>query len=149
VYIIRRFFVCRSVNWEPLRQFTSNFVLLLELIVFTDFSAVGWNLDFSFKSYGKESLYKYCNYQFQKLCEVWSELAKGFSIYSATYEKSPTIWWIKPHNSAMKIRNFTIQYIDRKTINSNNSVKFVLRSVYILVKFRFFHSRVMGLFIKL
>jgi hypothetical protein len=34
----RRFFVCRAVNWEPLHQFTSNFVLLLELIVFTDFS---------------------------------------------------------------------------------------------------------------
>ena len=34
----RRFFVCRAVNWEPLLQFTSNFVLLLELIVFTDFS---------------------------------------------------------------------------------------------------------------
>jgi hypothetical protein len=34
----RRFFVCRAVNWEPLRQFTSNFVLLLELLVFTDFS---------------------------------------------------------------------------------------------------------------
>ena len=34
----RRFFVCCAVNWEPLRQFTSNFVLLLELIVFTDFS---------------------------------------------------------------------------------------------------------------
>jgi hypothetical protein len=32
----RRFFVCCAVNWEPLRQFTSNFVLLLELIVFTD-----------------------------------------------------------------------------------------------------------------
>jgi hypothetical protein len=27
-----------AVNWEPLRQFSSNFVLLLELIVFTDFS---------------------------------------------------------------------------------------------------------------
>jgi hypothetical protein len=34
----RQFFVCHAVNWEPLRQFTSNFVLLLELIVFTDFS---------------------------------------------------------------------------------------------------------------
>jgi hypothetical protein len=34
----RRFFVCHAVNWEPLHQFTSNFVLLLELIVFTDFS---------------------------------------------------------------------------------------------------------------
>ena len=34
----RRFFVCRAVNWEPLCQFTSNFVLLLELVVFTDFS---------------------------------------------------------------------------------------------------------------
>ena len=29
----RRFFVCRAVNWEPLGQFTSNFVQLLELIV--------------------------------------------------------------------------------------------------------------------
>ena len=66
----RRFFVCRAVNWEPLCQFTSNFVLLLELIDFTDFSknvsyvclwcSCWWNLDFSFKSYGKESLYKYC-----------------------------------------------------------------------------------------
>jgi hypothetical protein len=28
------FFVYRAVNWEPLRQFTSNFVLLLELIVY-------------------------------------------------------------------------------------------------------------------
>ena len=34
----KQFFVCRAVNWEPLHQFTSNFVLLLELIVFTDFS---------------------------------------------------------------------------------------------------------------
>jgi hypothetical protein len=34
----RRFFVCHAVNWEPLRQFTSNFLLLLELIVSTDFS---------------------------------------------------------------------------------------------------------------
>ena len=25
----RRFFVCRAVNWEPLHQFTSNFVLFL------------------------------------------------------------------------------------------------------------------------
>jgi hypothetical protein len=29
----RRFFVFRSVNWEPLGQFTSNFAQLLELIV--------------------------------------------------------------------------------------------------------------------
>jgi hypothetical protein len=29
----RRFVVCRAVNWEPLGQFTSNFALLLELIV--------------------------------------------------------------------------------------------------------------------
>ena len=29
----RQFFVCRAVNWEPLRQFTSNFTQLLELIV--------------------------------------------------------------------------------------------------------------------
>jgi hypothetical protein len=29
----RRFFVCRTVNWEPFGQFTSNFAQLLELIV--------------------------------------------------------------------------------------------------------------------
>jgi hypothetical protein len=29
----RWFFVCRTVNWEPLGQFTSNFSQLLELIV--------------------------------------------------------------------------------------------------------------------
>jgi hypothetical protein len=29
----RRFFVCHAVNWEPLRQFISNFILLLEFIV--------------------------------------------------------------------------------------------------------------------
>ena len=29
----RRFFVCRTVNWEPLGQFTLNFTQLLELIV--------------------------------------------------------------------------------------------------------------------
>ena len=29
----RWFFVCRTVNWEPLGQFTSNFAQLLELIV--------------------------------------------------------------------------------------------------------------------
>jgi hypothetical protein len=40
------------------------------------------------------------------------------------YQKSPTIWRIKSHNSGMKNWNFTIKYTDRKTINSNNSVKF-------------------------
>ena len=45
-------------------------------------------------------------------------------IYSVTYEKSPTIWWIKSHNSGMKNWNVTIKYTDCKTINSNNSVKF-------------------------
>jgi hypothetical protein len=39
-------------------------------------------------------------------------------------KKSPTIWWIKSHNSGMKIRNYTIKYTDRKTTNSNNSMKF-------------------------
>ena len=64
------------------------------------------------------------DYQFQYQYEVWSELAKGFSIYSTTYEKSPTIWWRKSHNSGMKNRNFTKKYTDRKTINSNNCAKF-------------------------
>ena len=47
---------------------------------------------------------------------VPSELAKGFSIYSATYGKSPTIWWIKSHNSGMKNWNFTIKYKVRPSI---------------------------------
>jgi hypothetical protein len=55
---------------------------------------------------------------------VPSELAKGFSIYSATYEKSPTNWWIKSHNSGMKNWNFTKKYTDHKTINSNNYANF-------------------------
>jgi hypothetical protein len=54
----RRFFVCHAVNWEPLGKFTSNFAQLLELIV--GLYTCWWYLDFSFKSYGKESLYKYC-----------------------------------------------------------------------------------------
>ena len=55
--------------------------------------------------------------QFQWLCEVWSELAKGFPFYSATYEKSPAIWWINSINSGMKSRYFTTKYTDRQTIN--------------------------------
>ena len=55
---------------------------------------------------------------------VWSELAKGFSIYSTSYEKSPTIWWIKSNNFGMKNWNITKKYTDHKTINSNNYAKF-------------------------
>jgi hypothetical protein len=107
-----------------------------------------WNLNFSFKSYGKERLYIQILYE----CWRWAypalvvklfivyyntivswlsrinpwpglvwfglynmvcELAKGFSIYSVTYEKSQTIWWIKSHNSGMKNWNFTKKYTDR------------------------------------
>ena len=54
----RWLFVCRDVNWEPLGQFTSNFAQLLELIVLR---SVYFLVKFRFfKSYGKESLYKYC-----------------------------------------------------------------------------------------
>jgi hypothetical protein len=56
--------------------------------------------------------------------DIWSELAKGFSIYNVTYEKSSTIWWIKSHNSGMKNWYFTKKYTDRRTINSNNCAKF-------------------------
>ena len=63
------------------------------------------------------------DYQFQKQYKVWSELVKEFSIYSATYEKSPTIRWLKSHNSGMKNWNFPKKYTDHKTINSNNYVK--------------------------
>jgi hypothetical protein len=43
----------------------------------------------------------------------------------------------------MKIQNFTIKYTDCMTINSNNNFQellefMVLRSVYFMVKFRFF-----------
>jgi hypothetical protein len=47
------------------------------------------------------------------------------SQFTAWYTKNRLqFWWIKSHNSGMKIRTFTIKYTDRKTINSNNSVKF-------------------------
>jgi hypothetical protein len=49
---------------------------------------------------------------------------RGSQFTARHTKKSPTIWWIKSHNSGMKIRNFTIKYTDCKTINSNNSVKF-------------------------
>ena len=53
----RWFFVWCAVNWEP--PWPIHFKQLLELIVL--WSVYFWvNLDFSFKSYGKESLYKYC-----------------------------------------------------------------------------------------
>jgi hypothetical protein len=55
-------------------------------------------------------------------------MVKGFSIYSATYEKLPTIWWIKSHNSGMQIRNFTKKYTDHNNINSNNYIWTFLRS---------------------
>jgi hypothetical protein len=58
--------------------------------------------------------------------EVWSELAKGFSIYSATYEKSPTIWRIKSHNSGMKNWNFTKKYTDHINLWSKMSNLFLL-----------------------
>jgi hypothetical protein len=51
-------------------------------------------------------------------------IGQGVLIYSATYEKLPTIWWIKSHNSGMKNWNFTKKYTDHKTINSNNYAKF-------------------------
>jgi hypothetical protein len=79
----RRFFVCRTVNWEPLGQFTSNFAQLLELIdlLYTFW----WNLDFSFKSYGKDSLYKYCmNVDDRRIMRSWrSCLFKFFSTETA------------------------------------------------------------------
>jgi hypothetical protein len=45
------------------------------------------------------------------VCILFGEISN-----SATYEKSPTIWWIKFHNSGMKNWNFTKKYTDRKTI---------------------------------
>jgi hypothetical protein len=124
-----------------------------------------WNLNFSFKSYGKESLYKYCMnvddgrimhswrsclfllWSYARINRKWglsvsygttffeksvkiinsnncakfevNSQAKGFSIYSVIYEKTPTIWWIKSHNSGMKNLNFTKKYTDHKTINNS------------------------------
>jgi hypothetical protein len=141
-----------------------------------------WNLDFSFKSYGKESLqilYECWRWAYHALlaqlfilfvfvfilCFVYNvasvsgmekskfhqqlhhkhELEHLYNIYVeikhynsltyllywqknnyshllqtnpnnlmvATYEKSPTIWWIKSNNSGMKTRNFTKKYTDR------------------------------------
>jgi hypothetical protein len=55
----RRFFICCTVNWEPLGQFISNFAQLLELIVLR---SVYFLVKFRFfiQELWKESLYKYC-----------------------------------------------------------------------------------------
>jgi hypothetical protein len=55
--ICRRFFVCRTVNWEPLGQFTSNFAQLLELIVLWSVY-FWWNLDFSWERKSLQILYE-------------------------------------------------------------------------------------------
>jgi hypothetical protein len=81
-------FSCRAVNWEPLGQFTLVCILFGEFSIFHSrvmglyssncrwffmsrcklrtpwpihfgLYTFWWNLNFSFKSYGKESLYKY------------------------------------------------------------------------------------------
>jgi hypothetical protein len=82
----RRFFVCRAVKWEPLGQF-------LNIVI----RQIFWEIS--------------KDYQFQWQYEVWSELAKGFSIYSATYEKSPTIWWIKSHNCNFQPATLYLKFI--------------------------------------
>jgi hypothetical protein len=43
----RRCFVCRAVNWEPLHQFTSNFVLLLIFVDFLSHNSWMKNLNFT------------------------------------------------------------------------------------------------------
>ena len=94
-----RFFVCLAVNWEPLGQFTSNFAVigidslywfLKKCFQFYKCSnsclwcSCWWNLDFSFKSYGKESLYKYCmNVDDGRTC------ALGAAVYFNSNEPSP------------------------------------------------------------
>ena len=69
----RRFFVCRTVNWEPLGQFTSSFAQLLEMIVL-------WSVYFlvKFRFFiqelweRKESLYKYCmNVDDRRIMHSW------------------------------------------------------------------------------
>jgi hypothetical protein len=141
----RRFFVCHAANWEPLGQFTSNFTGLLELIVL---GSVYFMVKFRI----------FIPELWDFIHQIVSELAKGFSICSVTYEKSPTIWWIKSHNSGMKNWNSTKKYTDRKTINSNRTpwpIHFKLRIVFgidsLMVCILFggisiFHSRIMGLY---
>jgi hypothetical protein len=51
--------------------------------------------------------------------ELWDFIHQ---IVGATYEKLPTIWWIKSHNSGMKNRNFTKKYTDHRW-NSDFSFK--------------------------
>jgi hypothetical protein len=66
-----------------------------------------WTLDFSFKSYGKESLYKYCmNVDDGHIMRSWRRCL--FKIFF-----SETVWPNEPK-----------KYTGRKTINSNNCAKF-------------------------
>ena len=75
---------CAKSAWYARRQHSYN--------ICKDFLSHKWTLEWKNLNFTK----KYTDHKTinSNNCDVWSELAKEFSIYSATYEKSPTIWWI-------------------------------------------------------
>ena len=88
--ILRQFFVCRAVNWEPLCQFTSNFAWLLELIAL-------WSVYFLAHVFILS-----CSGLWINLC-LFPELANGFVHNNESILNLPTminrdnchlLWWV-------------------------------------------------------
>jgi hypothetical protein len=96
----RRFFVCRAENWEPLGQFTSKFAQLLELIVLRSVYFLVKFRFFSFKSYGKEILYKYCmNVDDGRIMRSWRSCLLILVI--PIKGKNISLTWIYTPNTAL------------------------------------------------
>jgi hypothetical protein len=104
--ILRQFFVSRTVNWEPLGQFTSIFAQLLELIVlrsiyflvkFRFFIPELWDLNY----YSVLFQHKYCIYMFQFMFMVQLLVKFRFFIQELWERKSLQIlyecWWRAYH----------------------------------------------------
>jgi hypothetical protein len=88
--ILRQFFVCHAVNWEPLCQFTSNFAWLLELIAL-------WSVYFLAHVFILS-----CSGLWINLC-LFPELANGFVHNNESILNLPTminrdnyhlLWWV-------------------------------------------------------
>ena len=149
----RRFFVCRAVNWEPLGQFTSNFAQLLELIVLRsvyslvkfrffmpelwDFihQNVGvfhmsrcklrtpWPIHFKLRTViGIDSL---------TVCVLYGEISKFHSRVMRLYSSNCRRFFVCRAVNWEPLGQFTSNFAQLLEL-------IVLRSVYSLVKFRFF-----------
>ena len=81
IKLYRRFFVCHSVNWEPLGQFISNFAQLLELTVLR---SVYFLVKFRFFI---QELWERMSLQI--LYECW------WQVYHALLAQLFILWWIR------------------------------------------------------